>query len=63
MPEPLTTDQQRLPRREVLRLAVAADVDPRTIEHVLAGRRVRGRAGERAAVALRTAGYLPQVTA
>lgn len=40
------------------RLAVEADVDPRTIRKLLAGKRVRGMAGRRAALLLRQAGLL-----
>jgi len=42
----------------VLRLAVAASVDPKTIRKAVRGLPIRGRAGERAREALRAAGIV-----
>ncbi|MBI4021158.1 MAG: hypothetical protein HY369_02860 [Candidatus Aenigmarchaeota archaeon] len=47
----------RIPTATLRQLAVSAGVDPRTIRAVAEGRPVRGMAGERARVALLTAGY------
>ena len=45
------------------RLAVEADVDPRTILRAARGEPVRGMAGERANAALAAAGLLPATAA
>lgn len=44
------------------RIAVSANVDPRTVHRVAAGLRVRGDAGDRALQALKAAGYTIPVT-
>ncbi len=49
-----------LDRPALLRLAADCDADPRTVARVLRGERVRGRAGERIARALRERGLLPR---
>jgi hypothetical protein len=51
--KPLQVDEAILRR-----LAVAADVDPRSLKKILAGKTVRGMAGRRAALVLRQAGLL-----
>jgi hypothetical protein len=54
-----TPQARRIPAAIVRRLAVVAEVDPRTIERAYAGRPIRGSAGLRARRALVDAGLLP----
>lgn len=46
-----------IPRHVRLRIASAADVDPRTLDRYLAGRPTRGMGSERIAKRLAEAGY------
>lgn len=48
-------------RPALLRLAAAADSDPRSVLRRLRGERVRGRAGERIDRILASRGLLPEV--
>ena len=52
-------NERPLSLTERLHLAATASVDPRTIERVYRGKRVRGAAGERARAVLVQAGLLP----
>lgn len=50
----------RLPEHVRRRIAVAAEVDPRTVKRFCDGKPVRGMAGERIARALKAAGLIKE---
>jgi hypothetical protein len=54
----MLSKQLQVDEATLRQLAVKADVDPRSLKKLLAGKTVRGMAGRRAALVLRQAGLL-----